>query len=247
LISDVWTVMWKEWKELLFQRTSTHGGALTLLIVIGVFGIIFPMQQGNDWVASPLVLLLSGWVSFLSVANVVADSFAGERERHTLETLLASRLSDRAILLGKFCAAVSYGWGITLLVLLLGLFAVNLACGRGTLLLYQGAIGWGSVGIGLLSAGLAASAGVLISLRAPTVRQAQQTLSLTAMLLPVALYALAYGCQVLAIDRHALVAAITATSMTEIVCIVMAILTALDMGLLVLALARFKRSRLILD
>lgn len=246
MISDVWTVMWKEWKELLFQRASMRSGALTLLIVIGVFGIILPMQQGKDWVASPLVLLLSGWVSFLSVANVVADSFAGERERHTLETLLASRLSDRAILLGKFCTAVSYGWGITLLVLLLGLFAVNLAYDRSDLV-YQGVIGWGSGGIGLLSAGLAASAGVLISLHAPTVRQAQQTLSLTAMLLPVALYALVYGCQVLSIDRHALVAAITATSMAEIVCIAMAVLTVLDIGLLAMAMARFKRSRLILD
>ena len=33
------------------------------------------------------------WFSLLLVINVVADSFAGERERHTLETLLASRLS----------------------------------------------------------------------------------------------------------------------------------------------------------
>lgn len=48
----------------------------------------------------PLVLTLT----------MVADSFAGERERHALETLLASRLSDRAILLGEAAALTSYGW-----------------------------------------------------------------------------------------------------------------------------------------
>jgi ABC-2 type transport system permease protein len=30
--------------------------------------------------------------------------------RRTLETLLASRLSDDAILLGKLCASVLYAW-----------------------------------------------------------------------------------------------------------------------------------------
>ena len=37
---------------------------------------------------------------------MIADGIPGERERHTLETLLASRLSDRSILLGKVMAAV---------------------------------------------------------------------------------------------------------------------------------------------
>ena len=43
----------------------------------------------------------------------VPDPLPRERERHTLETLLASRLSDRAILLGKIGAAVGFEWVIT--------------------------------------------------------------------------------------------------------------------------------------
>jgi hypothetical protein len=111
LISDVWTVMWKEWRELLIQRVRLRGGALSLLVVVAVFSIVLPLQIGSDWVESPMVLFFAGWVPFVSTAHVVADSFAGERERHTLETLLASRLSNQAILFGKVCTAVSYRMG----------------------------------------------------------------------------------------------------------------------------------------
>jgi ABC-2 type transport system permease protein len=247
LISDLWTVMWKEWKELLVQRGSLRGGLLSLLVVVAFFSVIPPLQIGSDWVDSPVVLFLSGWVSFLLVSSIVADSFAGERERHTLETLLASRLPDRAILLGKVCMAVSYGSGLMLLVLVLGLLTVNLASGHGILLFYQGIIGLGSVGLSLLGALLAASAGVLVSLRAPTVLQAQQTLSFAAILLPLILYGLVLGSRILSIEWPVyLMTAIASSSMTEIVVIVMVALGLLDIGLMALALVRFQRSQLIL-
>lgn len=67
--------------------------------------------------------------------------------------------------------------------LLLGLVTVNVALGPGEILLYPTAVGLGSVGLSLMGAGLAASGGVLVSLRAATARQAQQTLSLAVMLL----------------------------------------------------------------
>lgn len=245
MISDVWTVMWKEWRELLIQRGSLRGGAFSLLVVVAVFSIVLPLQIGSDWVASPMVLFFAGWVPFVSTAHVVADSFAGERERHTLETLLASRLSNQAILFGKVCTAVSYGWGLTLLILFLGLATVNLVHGCGELLLYQGIIGLGSIALSLLGAGLAASAGALISLRASTVRQAQQTLSIAAWLLPIIL---GYGGRALPVQWRAhLVEAITASGMTGIVFVVIATLIVLDIGLLAVAMARFQRARLILD
>ena len=49
-----------------------------------------------------------------------------ERERHTLETLLSTRLSDHTILLGKIGATVSYAWGMTQIVLLIALVPVNI-------------------------------------------------------------------------------------------------------------------------
>ena len=53
--------------------------------------------------------------------SVVPDSFAGERERHTLEKLLASRLADRSILLGKYAAAILYSLVFAVIVLALGI------------------------------------------------------------------------------------------------------------------------------
>lgn len=244
MIADAWTVMWKEWKELFAQRFRLSGGTLSLLIFVGVLGVLLPLQMGRDWVEDPRALVFLVYVPLLMVTSVIADSFAGERERQTLETLLASRLSDRAILFGKVGAAVGYGWGLTLISLLVGLVTVNLVHGGGELLLYPPAIGLGIVGFSLLTAGLAAGAGVLVSLRASTVRQAQQTLSLAIMLL---LFVPGFGAQALPAEWRAhLVQALMAADVMKIVLIVVAVLTVLDIGLLLVAIARFQRARLIL-
>ncbi|UCH58493.1 MAG: ABC transporter permease subunit, partial [Anaerolineales bacterium] len=136
MIKDTWTIIKKEWREILLQSPGLRGGRLGLLVFIAVFGIFLPLQSGRAWLNSPTNLLIWGWVPFLLVSGVVADSFAGERERHTLETLLASRLSDRSILAGKLLAALGYGWGITLVSLLVALVTINVVHGQGELLLF---------------------------------------------------------------------------------------------------------------
>ena len=245
MIADLWTVMWKEWKGLFVQRGSMRGGLLRLVIVIGVLGIVPPLQAGREWVDSPMVLAFAGWMPLLLVTSVVADSFAGERERHTLETLLASRLPDRAILFGKVGTAVSYGWGLTMVSLIMGLVTVNVAQGQGELLLYTPRVILGSCGLGLLTAGLAASAGVLVSLRASTVRQAQQVMSIATMVL---LFVPIFGVQALPAEVKGRLAGTLATmDVTRIVLIAAAVLAVLDAGLLAAAMARFQRARLILD
>ncbi|MGA9351035.1 MAG: ABC transporter permease subunit [Anaerolineae bacterium] len=245
MIADVWTVMWKEWKEIFLQRGSLRGGAWNLLLMIGVFGVFLPLQTGRAWVESPIGLIYWAWVPLFLVTSVIADSFAGERERHTLETLLASRLSDRAILFGKVGAAVGYGWGLTMVGLLVGLVTVNLAHGRGELLLYPAAVFLGIVGLSLLAAGLVAGAGVLVSLRAATVRQAAQTLSIAIMLL---LFVPVFGVQALPVEWKARLAqAVMGANVVQIVLVAVAVLIVLDLGLLAAAMARFKRARLILS
>jgi len=243
MMTDVWTVIWKEWKEILFQRGSLRTGTIGLLITLGVFGIFLPLQMGRAWVESPMVLFYWLWVPLFLVSSMVADSFAGERERHTLEALLATRLSDRAILFGKIGAALGYGWGVTLASLLLGLATVNLVYGRGELLLYPANVGWGILGLSLLGAGLVADAGVLISLRASSVRQAQQTLSLAIMLL---LFVPVFGAQALPTAwRKRLAEALMAADVTQFVLIAVTVMIVLNAGLLATAISRFKRARLI--
>jgi ABC-2 type transport system permease protein len=243
MMADFSTVIWKEWKEILNLGGSR--GKVGLLSFVAVFGVFLPLQMGRAWVESPMVLAYWAWVPLFLVTSVIADSFAGERERHTLESLLASRLSDRAILFGKVGAAVGYGVGITWLSLLLGLVTANLAFGQGRLLLYPLPIGLGIVGLSLPAAGLAASAGVLVSLRAATVRQAQQTLSMAIMVL---LFVPIYGLQALPLEWKArLFATFAAVDITRLVVIAVAILAVLNVGLLAAAMTRFRRPRLILQ
>src|SRR5665648_247246 len=114
MINDIFTIVCKDLKEVLSSRGNARSGAIYLLIVIGVMGVLMPIQSGRAWFTEPLIPLVWSWFPIFLVISVVTDSFAGERERNTLETLLASRLSDRAILFGKLSAAVLYGWGISI-------------------------------------------------------------------------------------------------------------------------------------
>lgn len=244
-MADVRTVMWKEFKELLQYRGNMRGGTVGLLVFVVVFGIFLPLQFGRRWVESPISLIYWAWVPLFLVASVIADSFAGERERHTLETLLASRLSDRAILFGKVAAAVGYGWGLTMFGLILGLVTVNVTHSGSGLVLYPAATGVGILVLSLLTAGLAASAGVLVSLRAASVRQAQQTLSIAVMVL---IFVPVFGVQALPQTwQTRLVQAVVGLDVNTMVPVVLLILIVLDGVLLAMAIARFQRARLILD
>jgi len=247
MIADILAVLWKEMKELSLRQGRGLGrGLLGTLIIPLVFGIFLPWQEGRRWVStSPFPLIFSVWMPLLFVSSVVADSFAGERERHTLETLLASRLSEGAILFGKLAAAVSYAWGMTMISLLLGLVTVNLIYGRGELLLYPAETAGSMVLLSLLGAGLMGGIGVLVSLRSPTVRQAQQVMSLVSMVL---LFGVIYGLRALPLAwREALLRPLLAAGVKQVVLFALAALLLLDGVLLAAAMARFRRARLILD
>ena len=246
MIGDILTVMWKEWKEIwAMQRGNTRMGWLNQLLIVGVFGIFLPLQNGRGWVQSPVVLIYWTWVPLFLVTTIIADSFAGERERHTLETLLASRLPDQAILLGKVAAAVSYACAITWISLLTGLVVVNVAYGAGQILLFPPIVLIAGLVLTVLGGGLSASAGVLVSLRAQTARQAAQTMSLFILAL---IFIPVFGLQMLpATTRAELINLLSTTGTGGLLLIVLVLLVALDGVLLALAMAHFQRAKLILD
>jgi len=245
MIADIWTVMWKEWKELLQARGNRRSSLWMVLMNVGIFGAFMPWQFGLQWLNSLWTVFWMLFVASFWTTNLIADSFAGERERHTLETLLASRLSNRAILLGKYAAALAYVGGQILVSLLLGAVVVSLAHGRGQFLFYRPSVGLGAAGTGLLGAGLVAGLGILISLRAATVRQAQQTL-----LIPLTLVLVlpSFGTLILPADLQArFFQWLVEAEVTTVVLGVLAVLLVIDAALLAAALARFQRARLILD
>jgi ABC-2 type transport system permease protein len=131
-----------------------------------------------------MLLILA--MPFLLISMFGGDAIAGERERHTLETLLDSRISDRAILLGKIMVMVGTAWGMARARLLLGLLSANRASGPGRWAFY-GSFGLlvEALALSRLTSLLATSVGVVISLRAATVRQAQQLVLVAALVLLV--------------------------------------------------------------
>ena len=236
-MSDIWTMLWKESKDQLFQ-----GGWKSLirpLIVVGVIGIYIPLQLGSQWLAlTPLSMLLLLWIPFFVIISFIGDAIAGERERHTLETLLASRMPDRAILLGKILATVLYTWGMGILGLLVGLLLVDLFRTGGNWMFYPLNLFVDALVLILLASVLAASAGVLVSLRVSTVRQAQQILS-------VGTIVLVFG--IIFILRALPTNFTSSLTYQQFLFLVMAFFVVMDAILLGLSLMSFQRSRLILS
>ncbi len=244
MIRDVLTVMWKEWRDMPFLRGGVKGGLIGQLIFIGILGVFMPAQYGRAFVDSGTVLFLAVWGPFVMTMSLSADAFAGERERKTLETLLASRLSDRAILLGKIATIVSYAWGMTLVILLLGLATANIGYGHGKLLMYSLPVGVGAPVLGLLVAVLLSGLGVIASLRAATVRQAAQTMSLLfvgVIVIPLIVMMLPKPWQA------ALFMWFGKVGMRGVIAMVLAALVAADAIVLAVASAKFRRARLILE
>ena len=236
-MSDILTMAWKESKDVFLQ-----GGWRWLirpLIVIALIGVYIPLQFGAQWVdLTPLGMLLSLWVPFYVIISFIGDIIAGERERHTLETLLASRMPDRAILLGKVVTTVIYSWSIGVLSLLVGLLVVDLFRTQGNWLFYPLDLFIDAIVLSFLVSVLGASAGVLVSLRVSTVRQAQQILSIGTILF-------VFG-SVLAL-RAVPTNIVSLLTYPQFLLVVIAVIAVLDAILLLLAVLSFQRSRLILS
>jgi ABC-2 type transport system permease protein len=235
-MSDILTMVWKESKDVFFQ-----GGWRSLLrplIMVGIMGIYLPLQFGPQWVdLTPLGMILLLWIPFFVIISFIGDVIAGERERHTLETLLASRMPDRAILLGKVVTTVLYAWSIGVLSLLLGPVLIDLFRTHGIWMFYPLDLFVYALVFILLVSVLAASAGVLISLRVSTVRQAQQILSVGTI---VFVFGIVFALQAVPTN------VISSLTYAQFLLIAMAVIAVLDVILLGLSLVSFQRSRLIL-
>ena len=247
MIADVLTVMWKECQGLIRYQGSLTKTMLSLLIPVVMMGIYLPLQIGRALIEGPWSLLVSVFIPMMMVGMTIPESFAGERERHTLGTLLASRLADRSILFGKVAMSVSYALVITLALHLVSLVVVNIAHWDGRVLLYTPIVALANVAFSLLMAGLVANLGVLISIRAVTVQGAQQTL------MSVTLYPIVFLQMIPLIflnivpdGKAYLRVLVAAADPTQVILVVIAVLIVLDLGLIIAALARFKRAQLIL-
>lgn len=245
MIDDLLTVMWKDRKGLLRVRGSRARAVLTLAVPVILVGIVMPLQFGTEWLSTAFSVMASVIIPLLLVGTMIPESFAGERERHTLETLLASRLPDDAILFGKLLMGVAYGWGITLFVLIVSLVPVNILHWSGQVVFFTPVISLANVVISLLVSVLVASLGVLISLRAETIQGAQQTL-MSVLLIPLFIVQVVPMLLMSVVpDGKEILGRVLSADGRIVMAATVAILLVLDVVLFLLVKARFRRPRLL--
>lgn len=245
MINDIFTIIQKDLKEILSARGSRKSSLIYLGIVIGLIGVLMPIQSGQIWLSEPIVPLVWSWFPVFLMISMVTDSIAGERERNTLETLLASRLSDRAILFGKIAGAVIYGWSISVISNLLAVITVNLSDPMDGFQFYSLSLFLILLFLPLVLGILMSSLGVLVSLNAPTARSAYQKLSLVMLALWfIPMLGINVVPESIKMQMNKFLGTV---NLVQLAVIGIILILVLSIGLILLAMQRFQRTRLILD
>jgi ABC-2 type transport system permease protein len=183
---DALLVARKELAELFSVQAGRRAQLLTMGGQVAVFGFLLPYFMAPAWIGETSVLsfiflLLPMALSF----SLAAASFAGERERRTLESLLATPLSVSAMFFGKSLAGLVQVYSMVVSSTLLSLVALNLwgrQQGLGQIFIYSGPALFALLGLSMAVAVFATSCGVIISLKAPSVRVAQTTTTFLSVL-----------------------------------------------------------------
>jgi ABC-2 type transport system permease protein len=179
---DVLAVLEKELREIIGDRQSRRGGFVQAIVIVGVMGVLYPASTPQFWrSAHPLAIVYYAFFPGVLAVTVAADAFAGERERKTLETLLATPLGEWAILVGKSAAAVVWSLTVTAVAFVCAIVTVNVVTRQGGLFLPAPVLVAGTLGGALASSSLLTGVAILLSMRVPVARSAQQMTSLLSM------------------------------------------------------------------
>lgn len=240
MTEDILTVLWKEWKSM-FRTKGGRSRFVMILLSPVIMAVVFPLMldTSQEWTDGFFSIIVSVIVPMLLVAVTIPDSFAGERERNTLETLLASRLPDRAILFGKWILSVVFAWGVTLMFLIIGLVTVNIKFWDGQILFYSPTLLAANLSLSILMATVVAGAGVLVSQRSETVQQAAQLLMMI-FLVPLIIVQAASM-----LFLRDIISYLENIDGVQLLLMSVAVLLVIDVAVNFAALNRFQRSRLI--
>ncbi len=73
MLTDILTIIRKEFKEIFLMRGSLRGGIGNMLILVAIIGVLMPMMQGQKWLSSPVGALLWSWMPIFSAMGIVTD------------------------------------------------------------------------------------------------------------------------------------------------------------------------------
>lgn len=246
-VSDFGTVLWKEVRDspLRPRRGARSGGLFSFVFNAFVLGVMVPASAASDWTGVPAIAVAAA-AAAMTVITTIPDSFAGERDRKTLETLLTSRVPDRAILLGKLVSATLLGVAMAVVVLAVSLVTVNVADHHRPFQMYSPLELVAALAAALLVGILVANVGVMVSLRASSATSAARALTL-------GLFALVFGLTALFAtlpaewksDLERLADESGADSAVVVVLAGVAVLLVVNAGLFAVSSRLFRRPRLI--
>jgi len=248
---DIATVVWKELSEV---RAGPGGRGLrstTGIVLVTLFvAVVIPFSAGTAQFGGIAVMSIGSIVAAMWVLTSVPDSFAGERDHRTLETLLATRLPAGAILAGKLLASVAVAAVLGAVAIVLSVIASDV----GTVV--HGAKGdalsvpWLYLGLGVVLAVLVAFAlgnvGILVALRASSAMVAMRELGLGLAVLAIGI---SVGVQALpkgaSSDLADVAADIGSLSPWLLAVGATVVFAALNAALFAMARARFTRPKLV--
>ena len=180
-MSDVATVFRKEMWEALGNSKTRNQMLVSLGVIVLLADFAMPLLDQDYEVSLGRVLFFGAMFSIMTPLFSTADTVAGERERHTLETLLSTRLPDRSIVLGKLLSVLVLGLSIAAGMILQGLVVVSLLFGRWDLFLQFLLLTPAVLVVSLVLSIALSCVGLLVSMRSQTVQGAAQITSLLAM------------------------------------------------------------------
>ena len=179
---DLVTMLQKEVREIIGERQSRRGGLVQAVVIIGVMGVFYPASTARFWLSPhPLAVVYYAFFPGMLAVTIAADAFAGERERKTLETLLATPLGEWAILLGKASAAVLWALTVSAVAFTCAVVTVNVTARPPGLFLPAPVLVAAAFGGALASSGLLTGIAIVMSMRIPVARSAQQMTALLSL------------------------------------------------------------------
>jgi ABC-2 type transport system permease protein len=177
-MSDVYTVLRKELLELFGHRQSLRGPLLQALLLLLIVGVLVPALDTSIWDNPTAPIVLFALFPAAIASMIAADAFAGERERRTLETLLATPLPERAMFIGKILCAVTFALLVSIASLLSALIVTTIRFGPTLLPLMTLT---STIAASLAASLFTSSVAVAISSRVTVARSAQQIASIVSI------------------------------------------------------------------
>lgn len=241
-MSELRAMIRKEWLEL---RQGAHGGRSGLMYQTAsaaAAGVLVGVASQESLLRTHRTTLVLAICAAASVLPFIIDTIAGERERHTLEALLATPIRAGTLVAGKVITLMLYASASTALLLATAMVAARIAGGIPLQSASATVVVASVVTPPLLTLAFVAT-GIQLSLRAATVRGAQPlvgTLLIAFMIVPLgALRLLPRN------ERVAVLAALQDTSDWQRVGGAIGLLLVIDVMILLVLRLRFARHKLV--